>query len=210
MQVVLSIPMGILAVLAAGILSGSPMAQGQAMPTATRESSLSVFAGATGVYTGIEGGKNLGITAGADYSFWHFAGFRMAAEVRGTYPIDEGHIDGQKSILAGVRIERSLGRLHPYGDFLIGRGGIDYINPPVIQISPTAGITYIQTNSTVYSPGAGLEYDLTHHFAARVDAQLQHWDTPLNTSGTAWAKQGTLAVTYRFDFNHHWNQHRSH
>jgi hypothetical protein len=184
-------------------LSGLQMARGQAMPTASQGSNLSVFGGVTGVYTGIDQGRNLGITAGADYTIGGFFGFRPAVEVRGTYPIHDGHVDDQKSILAGVRVERPIRRFHPYGDFLIGRGEINYISLFAIGFDQ-----YIRTDSTVYSPGAGFEYDLTHHFAVRTDAQLQHWDTPVNPSGSAWAKQGTVSVTYRFDFNHHWKQRR--
>jgi hypothetical protein len=193
----------VLAVSVLSILGGAGAAWGQAMPTASQGSSLSVFAGATGVYTGISGGRNLGITAGGDYSLHGFFGFRPAVEVRGTYPIHDGGVDDQKSILAGVRVERPIRRFHPYGDFLIGRGEINYISLFAIGFDQ-----YIRTDSTVYSPGAGFEYDLTHHFAVRTDAQLQHWDTPVNPSGSAWAKQGTVAVTYRFDFNHHWKQRR--
>jgi hypothetical protein len=196
----------VLAVAALGIaagLSGMQMARGQAMPTASQGSNLSVFGGVTGVYTGIDKGRNLGITAGADYTISGFFGFRPAVEVRGTYPIHDGGVDDQKSILAGVRVERPIRRFHPYGDFLIGRGEINYISLFAIGFDQ-----YIRTDSTVYSPGAGFEYDLTPHFAVRTDAQLQHWDTPVNPSGSAWAKQGTVAVTYRFDFNHHWKQRR--
>jgi len=188
--------------IAAG-LSGMQVARGQAMPTASQGSNLSVFGGATGVYTGIDRGRNLGITAGAYYTIGGFFGFRPAVEVRGTYPIHDGHVDDQKSILAGVRVERPIRRFHPYGDFLIGRGEINYISTFAIGFDE-----YIRTDSTVYSPGAGFEYDLTRHFAFRADAQDQHWDTPVTNSGSAWAKQGTLAVTYRFDFNRHWKQRR--
>jgi hypothetical protein len=184
-------------------LSGMRMAWGQAMPTASQESNLSVFGGVTGVYTGIDRGRNLGITAGGDYTIGGFFGFHPAVEVRGTYPIHDGGVDDQKSILAGVRVERPIRRFHPYGDFLIGRGEINYIGTFVVEFSE-----FIRTDSTVYSPGAGFEYDVTHHFAFRADAQDQHWDTPVNASGSAWAKQGTVAVTYRFDFNHHWKQRR--
>jgi hypothetical protein len=190
--------MGVLSVLGC-----AGAAWGQAMPTASQGSSLSVFAGATGVFTGIDGGKNLGITVGGDYSLHGFFGFRPAVEVRGTYPIYDGSIDHQKSILGGVRIERPIRRFHPYGDFLIGRGEIYYSNYPIIDFQE-----YIRTDSTIYSPGVGFEYDMTPHFAVRVDGQDQHWDTPVNASGSAWAKQATLAVTYKFDFNHHWKQHR--
>ena len=199
--------MGVL-VLAMGIWGSFQTAAGQALPTATEESRLSVFAGASGVYTNIEGGKNLGITAGADFAVRGFFGFRPSIEVRGTYPIDDGHVDDQKSILAGVRVERPLGRLRPYGDFLIGRGEINYINSPAFCSTPDFCNIYIRTDTAIYSPGAGFEYDMTHHFALRVDGQLQHWDTPVVPSGSVWAKQGTVGVTYRFDFNHHWHQRR--
>jgi hypothetical protein len=200
------------ALLALGIIGGTQAARGQAMPTASQSSNFSVFAGVTGANTGISGGKNLGITAGADYTIGGFFGFRPAVEVRGTYPIDDGTVDSQKSILAGVRVERPIQRFHPYGDFLIGRGEINYINPPIIATPLPGGgfsyMSYLRTDSTVYSPGAGLEYDLTRHFAVRADGQIQHWDTPVNSSGSAWAKQLTLAVTYRFDFNHHTKRSR--
>ena len=190
------------AALAVGILGGAQAARGQAMPTASQGSNLSVFAGATGTYTGVDQGRNLGISAGADYTIGGFFGFHPAVEVRGTYPIHDG-ADDEKSILAGVRLERPIRRFHPYGDFLIGRGEITYNGLFVVGFQE-----YIRTDSTVYSPGAGFEYDLTRHFAFRADAQDQHWDTPVTNSGSAWAKQGTLAVTYRFDFNRHWKQRR--
>jgi hypothetical protein len=181
-----------------GILDGAQAARGQAMPTATQGSNLSVFAGATGVFTGVHGGRNIGFTAGADYTVGGFFGFRPAVEVRGTYPVHDGTVDDQKSILAGVRVERPIGRFHPYGDFLIGRGEIDYAVPA----------PYLYTSTPVYSPGVGFEYYLTPHFAFRADGQDQHWDTPVNSSGSAWAKQLTAAVTYRFNFNHHAKQRR--
>jgi hypothetical protein len=191
-----------------GILGGLSKAHGQALPTAEQGSSLSVFGGGSGVFTGIKGGRNLGITAGADYTLWHFAGFRPAVEVRGTYPFYEGHVESQKSILAGVRVERRIGRLLPYGDFLIGRGEINYVNPAIVPGPFGVSTRYIRTDSTVYSPGVGLEYDLTRHFAGRADGQFQRWETPVTSSGTVWAKQFTVGITYRLDFNHHWRASR--
>jgi hypothetical protein len=190
-----------------GTLGCLQAARGQALPTAMQASSLSVFGGLSGVFTGISGGKNVGITAGVDYAIGGFAGFRPAIEVRGTYPIHSGTIDDQKSILFGGRVERPMGAFHPYGDFLIGRGEINYIGTFLVDGAPVRSI-YLRTASTVYSPGAGVEYDLTHHFAARADVQFQHWQTPAVFSGSAWAKQATAAVTYRFDFNRRWKERR--
>lgn len=185
-----------------GILGGWVAAQGQAMPTAEQRASLSVFGGVGGTYTGVGQGRNASMTFGTDYGAWSFAGFRPSVELRGTFPVYEGHLNSQRSILAGVRVEHRLGRFHPYANFLIGGGHINYINDDIVG--------YIYTTSTVYSPGVGVTRALTRHFSGQVDAQFQHWDTPVNSSGTAWAKQVTLAVTYRFDFNHMWKPKRQH
>ncbi len=104
----------------------SHRAAAQALPTATQMTHLSAFAGGTGVYTNLEGGRNLSITAGLDLSIYSFRGFHPSIEVRGTYPVHTGTIDSQKSILAGARIDHQYGNFRPYADFLLGRGEIDY------------------------------------------------------------------------------------
>lgn len=101
----------------------------QAAPAGTQKLEISAFVAGTGTFTGLEGGKNLGITAGADLTFLRFRRFRPAFEARGTYPINQGHISSQKNFLLGPKVEYPLGRFHPYADFLIGRGQIDYHAP---------------------------------------------------------------------------------
>src|SRR5665213_1917633 len=99
----------------------------QAAPTATRGLDLSAFAGVAGVYTGLAGGRNASIVAGADVAFsvWH--GARPAVEVRGLFPIDSGSVSDQRSILVGPRVAfLPKRRFHPYGDFLFGRGQMNY------------------------------------------------------------------------------------
>jgi hypothetical protein len=101
----------------------------QALPTASRTLQLSAFGGLSGDYIGLSGGKNLGITAGVDLGLIPYHGVRPTVEVRGTFPIDDGHIASQKSILFGPRFDFLLNRrLRPYGDFLFGRGEMDYNN----------------------------------------------------------------------------------
>jgi Outer membrane protein beta-barrel domain len=176
----------------------------QATPAGTQKLQLSAFAGVTGTFTGFEGGKNLGITAGADLTYLGFRLFRPSFEARGTYPIDEGHISSQKNFLLGPKVEYPLGKLHPYADFLIGRGQIDYHSPGFIF----GNTLYISTNTVVYSPGVGVDYNLSHNLALKADAQFQHWDTPVVTSGTIHPVALTLGVVYNFDFNprHRHNQ----
>jgi hypothetical protein len=189
--------MVVLAILLVGF---EVSAHGQARPTATQTSRLSLFGGATGTFTGLDGGKNIGITAGADFSFRHFFGFRPAIEVRGTYPAYVGLVDGEKNVLAGLQVMRPIKRINVYGDFLVGRGEIDY---PTGLFDPSFFHLYASSVSYVLSPGGGVEYDLSRHFAVRADAQYQRYSTPVTVSGKLYSTALTAAVVYRFDFNRH-------
>jgi hypothetical protein len=187
-----------LAMLLAAI-PGVRVAAAQSHPTATQPLQLSAFGGFSGVFTDFSGGKNFSLTAGGDLGFptWHR--LRPILEVRGTYPLDHGLVDAQKDILGGLRVDYLLGRrFHPYGDFLFGRGEMDY------RLGYIFGdMIYETTVTNVYSPGAGFDYDLTDHFGVKVDGQLQHWGGTPNSAGHVYTAIGTAAVVYRFDFNHH-------
>ncbi len=176
----------------------------QSTPAATQQLQLSAFVAGTGTFTNLSGGKNLGITAGADITVLHFRLFRPAFEIRGTYPVDGGTISSQKNFLLGPKVEYPVGRLHPYADFLVGRGGIDYLNGGYVF----GNIKYISSNTLVYSPGVGLDYNLTHNLAVKADFQYQHWDTPAAPSGSISPKAFTFGGVYVFDFNsrHHHSQ----
>lgn len=173
----------------------------QAIPTASQGNRLSAFGGVTGTYTGLEGGKNAGITAGIDLSFPAYHRYLPIFEVRGTYPVDKGTIDGQKNILFGLKVERQFGRFHPYGDFLFGRGEIDYGAGGFPNYAGT--ITYQQSVTNVISPGVGVDFDVARQFAIKVDGQFQRYSTPVTASGHIYSKPVTIGVVYRFDFNHH-------
>lgn len=176
----------------------------QSTPAATQQLQLSAFVAGTGTFTDLSGGKNLGITAGADITILHFRTFRPAAEFRGTYPVYGGTINSQKNFLIGPKVEYPIGRFHPYADFLVGRGGIDYLRGGYIY----GDVKYISSNTVVYSPGVGLDYNLTHNLAVKADFQYQHWDTPAAPSGSISPKALTLGGVYVFDFNprHHHSQ----
>ena len=172
-------------------------ASAQAAPAGTQKLQLSAFVAATGTFTGLEGGKNLGITAGADLTYLGFRRFHPSFEARGTYPINKGHISSQKNFLLGPKVEYPLGKLHPYADFLFGRGQIDYQAPGFIF----GNTLYINSNTFIYSPGIGVDYNLTHNLALKADAQFQHWNTPVVSSGAIHATALTLGIVYNFDFN---------
>jgi hypothetical protein len=176
----------------------SHIAFAQATPAGTQQLQLSAFAGLTGTFTDLEGGKNLGITAGADLTFLAFRIFRPSFEARGTYPINDGHISSQKNFLLGPKVEYPIGHLHPYADLLFGRGEIDYGSLGYTFDN----IIYLSTNTFIYSPGVGLDYNLTHNLAVKADAQFQHWDTPAVPSGVIHPTALTFGALYSFDFNH--------
>jgi hypothetical protein len=185
-----------LAVLLA-VVSTAGIATAQvAMPTATRTLTLSAFGGVSGVYTGLAGGKNLSIVAGADLGLGSWRGVRPEIEVRGAYPVDKGTIDSQKSVLGGLKVDFLLNhRLRPYGDVLFGRGEMDYQSGYLFN-----NLVYQLTTTNVYSAGGGVDYDLNDNFAIKADAQIQRWGYAPTPSGNLYSKLGTVGVIYRFNF----------
>ena len=182
------------------LLAAAPiLAPAQAAPTAVQGLELTAFGAGTGTYTNLEGGRNLAITAGADLAFKSYYHFRPAAEIRGTYPIHNGTIDSQRNFLAGLRVEYPYGRLHPYVDFLIGRGEIDYQRGGFL----VGNFLFLKSISTVYSPGVGLDFEVTPHWSGKADFQYQSWNIPF-PPGTLNPKVISLGAVYHFDFNHHY------
>jgi hypothetical protein len=168
-------------------------------PTAARDLELSAFGAVSVVFTGLDGGKNFSLTAGGDLALPPYHWVRPVIEVRGTFPTDHGLIDSQKSVLAGLRFDFLLGhRIHPYGDFLFGRGQINY------------GYGYIYgdeiydlTTTYIDSPGAGFDYDLSDQLSVKVDGQFQRWASAPTPSGVIYSKAGTVGLVYRFGFERH-------
>jgi hypothetical protein len=188
----------------------------QSDPTAVQPLQLSAFAAVSGVYTGLPpagalpnapGGRNLSITAGVDLGLISHHGIRPVIEVRGTLPVDKGNVDAEESVLFGGRFEFWLGhRLHPYADFLFGRGQTNYPGGYIYYPGGNVnnGYQYRVTTTNVFSPGGGVDFDLTPRIAIRADIQYQRWGGPQPTaSGSIWSKPITLGAVYHFDFNHH-------
>jgi hypothetical protein len=170
----------------------------QARPTAGLGSRISFFGGATGTLTGLYAGRDAGITAGVDVEAFRLFGLHPAVEVRGTYPFWDDGIVNLRNVMGGLRVEKRFGVVHPYGDFLYGRGELNY--PGGGLYSRDGTLIYLESLSNVYSPGGGVDVDLTRHFALKVDAQLQHYNSPISSTGSEWAKAGTIGVVYRLGF----------
>ena len=173
-------------------------------PTASRKLQVSAFGAASGVYTGLAGGKNLSITAGGDLGLPPFHGVRPTLEIRGTYPVDRGNIDSQRSILAGLKVEFLLHhRFRPYGDFLFGRGQMNYRTSTGADgfIFGNPPLKYLLTTTYIDSPGAGFDYQVGEHFAIKVDGQFQRWGYAPTPSGIVYSKVGSVGLVYYFTFN---------
>ena len=176
----------------------TPALHAQATSTAAERFQLSVFGAGSGVYTGLNRGRNLSLTAGVDLGLRRYFGLNPSLEIRGTYPIDDGQVVGQRNVLGGLRVAGTIGRLHPYADILFGRGELKY-NPPLLAANGT--LLYTQTASNIFSPGVGADLTLSPHFSLLADLQLQHYSSPIPASGSFYAKPITVGVRYRFDFN---------
>ncbi len=166
-------------------------------PTASRELQLSAFGAVSGVYTGLEGGKNFAITAGGDLGLPPWRGIRPTIEVRGRFPTDHGLIDSQKDILGGLRVDFLLRhRLRPYGDVLFGRGQMNYGYGYIY-----GDYVYALTTTYVDAAGGGFDYLITDRFAIKVDGQFERWGSAPTPSGTVYAKIGTAGLVYYFNFD---------
>lgn len=188
------------AFLAAGyLISSGSVALAQADPTAIADIRLSAFSGITGNFTDMFGGRNLAVTVGGDITLHRsFFGVNPSVEVRGMIPFDAGHIAGLESIVGGLKLERQLGAVHPYGDLLFGRGAINWQHGGF----PSGNVLLLRTVTTVYSPGVGVDVDVTRKWTAKFDFQYQFWTEFPPAPGTPNPKVLTAAVMYRFDFNH--------
>ena len=186
-----------LAVLLATISWTCVAAAQDSHPTAVRELQLSAFGAASGVYTGLAGGKNFSIIAGGDLGLPPWRGVRPTVEVRGTYPTDHGLVDSQKSVLGGLKVEFLLGhRLRPYGDLLYGRGQMNYGFGYIY-----GNYVYSLTTTYILSPGGGFDFDLNDRLAIRLDGQYQRWGSAPTPSGTVYSTVGSAGLVYRFNFD---------
>ena len=182
------------------LLSSFVGAHSQAVPTASQPLQISFFGVGTGTFTGLQGGRNAGITVGADFELRSRFSLYPSLETRGTYPVLGGQVDSQKNLLGGLKLTERFGNLHPYADILAGRGEITYENGG--YPNPSGTYQYIKTPSLVISFGVGLEYEINDNFAVKGDIQFQHYETPVTGSGSLYAKPISVGAVYRLHLRH--------
>lgn len=143
----------------------------QANPTAVKKADLSAF----GLYSRLTpdygAQKNNGVTFGIDYT--RYTRWWVSPSVEFRVKIANGTTVDEKSWGGGIRVEKPINRWHPYADFLVSSGTINYhfTSPPLLP----NGKPYVDDATITKSFGAGLDYDVTPRFAFRGDVQFERW-----------------------------------
>ena len=172
----------------------------QSLPTATRGAEITAFGGYSPSTT-VDFGPSTrsGFLAGADYTLLPPLHFDPSVEARFT----EAHATGisEHTFLIGPRVQKDLlnGRLHPYADFLFGRGTIDY--HPVLHAGEPSD------SGRALSYGGGIDFSVTRHFSLKMDFQQQSWNLGTNAyfkpqggDYTLTPRMYTFGLTYHFTF----------
>jgi hypothetical protein len=172
----------------------------QAIPTSSKSAEISVFGGYMGSHMDYGPHSVKGFAGGADFTIFPRFFVAPSLEVRAAEGIN---VDAtEKTLLVGLRLQHDLGRrLHPYVDALIGLGEIAF------HPNPYPG--YTSDRSRALDFGGGINIDVSHHFAAKLDVQAQHWNlgqngfSGANSSNSNFVLQpiqALLGVTYTIPF----------
>jgi hypothetical protein len=186
------------------VAGGLASAGAQALSTGSRAITPSVFAGGSGVYTGLDSGRNLSVMAGLDIAFLPDRRFHPALEYRAMYAVDKGGVDSLKNNLGGVKVATNWSargvRVQPYVDLLAGRGETTYANGGY-QV-PGKPIFYTLSSSNVFSAGGGGDVFFSKRLAVKLDVQIERYSSPVTVSGHLYSEVGTVGLVYVFHLFH--------
>jgi hypothetical protein len=196
----LSFPARILnAAMLVALFVAPRLVHGQAVPAAQRTGDISAFVLYTRLTPDYGPTNNNGVTLGVDYTRYTRWWANPSIEFRAK--IANGSTVNEKAFGGGIRFEKRIhDKFHPYADFLISAGSINYnFVPPPTLIN---GQPYTSDSTITYSYGGGLDYDITRSFAFRGDFQFEKWyldrnpATAAHLTPTGWS----LGVVYRIPF----------
>jgi len=168
-----------------------PLAHSQALPTQTLRIQLQAFALGDYTWTQFNGGRNTGITPGANLIFRPFFGISPSVEVRATFPINSGTQLGLESGLGGLGLTTHFRRYHPYLNALVGIGKPKFVN---------TFNGYSNTNLLIYQFDLGTDINTPFPgFAIRAEAATQHWNIANSyNNGIFTPITVSLGLRYRF------------
>ena len=171
----------------------------QALPTASKNTDISIFGGYTVVAPDYEPAHDKGVTMGVDYTrYIHRLPFVPSLEFR--FGDTTGPAVNEHFYLVGFKAQRDYRIFHPYLDFMGGIGAITY----AAQGRPGYG----PDHGRDLAMGAGVDIDLTRRFQAKIDLQYQSWNLGANLTQKPQGGDYTLSpvtvtvgVTYRIPFH---------
>lgn len=184
------------AAMVAVVLATGSRLTAQARPAAQKTADLSVFALYNRLTPDYGPTNNNGIVFGVDYTRYPHWWVKPSIEFRGK--IAHGQTVDESAFGGGVRVEKPIRNFHPYVDFLVSAGSIQYhlVNPPTLP----NGKPYTSDGTVTYSFGGGLDYDIGKNFAVRGDYQFEKWHldkyTPIYLTPNGWS----IGVVYKIPF----------
>jgi hypothetical protein len=163
-----------------GLLAGTPLLHAQSVPTASRLGDLQIGAGYAVAEPDYGPDRFKGLTAYADFDFFHNFGVELNFRfLKG--PTKDLY---EKTYETGIRYHRNYGRFAPYGKIMVGRGVFNYQNS-------VANLAY-----NMAAGGGGVDFRVKPYLTIRADAEYQRWGgfpphglTPL---------VGSIGVAYHF------------
>jgi hypothetical protein len=165
----------VLSVLFLVLVGSAGFATAQARSTADRTFGLAAFAGSSYAQTDY-GSRDTGYMIGGDLNT-AFRHFEPALDVR--YTSVSGNVVNQTSFAGGLKLQRKIGPLRPYGDFEVGMGTLHFDFPN--GLTPT-GSPYTHDNSVVKAFGGGMDVRIARFIDLKADAQYQYWKLGKNSS----------------------------
>jgi hypothetical protein len=148
-------------------LAATAPASAQAFNTARRDAEITPFVQTTVLRPDYGQPNNAGYTVGVDYTRFIRAIVQPSLEFRMSSAT--GQVVGERSLIAGFKLQASILRVHPYATYLVGNGVITFTHP--------VG-NYYNDNSFVRSIGGGADFKLYSHLNLRADFTQQHWNLP--------------------------------
>jgi len=162
-------------------------------PQAYRAAEISVFAGYTNGGPDYGQTRNNGATFGADYTRYFNRFLAPSVEVR--YNFANGSTVDESNILAGLRLQADISRMHPYVNALFGVNHLSFDRP--------FRTGYTSDNAFAKSFGGGINVDVYKTFQAKADFQYvlvnfgANSTLPNNAEFTMTPTFATVGVVYR-------------
>jgi len=158
--------------LAVALLAGlSVAARAQAIPTMQRGAEFAPFVQTTIVNPDWAQTKNIGFTAGFDYTRFIPSIVQPSLEFRATRA--NGHTVNESTYLGGIKLQTTIHNIHPYAVVLAGKGIITF------NYFYNGGLK--GDDSAVYAYGGGAEFNVRRSWKVRAEYTQQHWNLDPNT-----------------------------